>query len=245
MELSQAWLTSFVCSFFRGLGVAALLPFGSAFEGALHRVIIAAGVGLLFADGQAATPPLSLAGACGDFLVGLALGMPWMLCTELGGMLGELFDAGRGQTIGALYDPLSGVYQSQMCLCLRLLVWASVLAAGALEVVLSSLQESLALIPQGARMIGQGLEFGSRLMTLLSRSFGGMLSLYLPFALLFLLVDAAAGFAAKVLPQAGLCSESFQVKSWLGLLLLCALGWGEWPAELVSLSQSWLQMAFR
>ena len=139
-------------------------------------------------------------------------------------MLGELFDAGRGQGIALAYDPLTDLQQSQLAAGLRPLLLAALLFAGGAEAMLGALERSFALVPGGGFPAAGAERLGLTLLSLVGAAFAAVLQVFLPFALLFFAADTAMGFVGKVLPGAGLFAEAFQLKTYLGLALLPSPG---------------------
>ena len=154
-------------------------------------------------------------------------------------MLGELFDAGRGQNMAGAYDPLAEVHQAQTGIGLRLLVWAVLLLGGAGEELLESLGRSFSLVRGGGFDFAGAAPLGLGLLRLMAAVFGGIVRLFLPFAALFFAVDAAIGFVSKLVPAGTFCGEAFQLKTCLGLVILIALVKTRWPAAAFAFSRAW------
>ncbi|NLF24902.1 MAG: flagellar biosynthetic protein FliR [Deltaproteobacteria bacterium] len=236
--LSENWLAGFWAAFFRSLGVLALLPFGSVLESCLRRVMFALVLGALLASFAGGSSSDGLVALSANFLVGVLVGLPFAIAVEAGGMLGELFDSGRGQNLASFYDPLSDIQQSQLAVCSKLMVWATLLISGALERVVLTLKQSFAILPCSEDLLTRLPEIGMRLLIVLDFAFTGTVALFLPLALVFLLSDCLVGGLSKILPGANFYGDSFQLKSYVGLLLLVVLVHDDWSGQLITLCTS-------
>jgi len=218
--VTEAFLDAFPSAFFRALGVIVVLPIGDKLSGIVQKVMLAAGLALLTAGSIGETHSSGIFGALGEFLIGFVISLPLALAVSAAKMWGELFDAGRGQTIGSMYDPVNGSSLSSMAFLSKHYVWVLLLITGTLDRTILSYYESFSIIGAGGFTISNLTIFSQAIMIMLGYTLVGLISFYLVFASLFLLVDCFVGLISKSVPQVSFFSESFQVKTYLGFALI-------------------------
>jgi len=205
--------------FFRALGLFALLPFEAGGSGIISRCQLALLMAVLF-RGQA--PGVGWYFLPLEFLTGLLLSLPAALFVSAGGMLGEFFDIGRGQNVVELYDPLHEGVQSLCGQAFRSLFWVLLLSTGLLPGLLAGFSQSLAVMKPAGLLSGDSQAAGGQIIRLMVVGMNRVLSALLPLAAAFFMVDAAACFLGKALPQINLQSETFLARSLLGILVIVA-----------------------
>lgn len=214
----------FLLVFARTLGLCAVLPFerigngGFIFRFSLSFLIAF----LLWPTLQSSTAELLFPALIGEFLIGALIAAPGALLVECGSMCGELFDSGRGQTIGSILDPASQAAHSYTAFLGRevCIVWLFV--SGAFESLVISLQESLRVFPPNTLSLSTYQQLGIELSRCLSSSVIGVMGAIIPFAFLFMSVEITAALIGKVAPVS-LSGEAFIAKSTLGSLALISL----------------------
>lgn len=213
----------FVPVFFRALGIVAFLPLGLDMSGLMKKFTLACGLSLYVMNASHQLATLEWQALPLEFLIGLVIAFPALMLVEAGGMFGELFEVGRGQNIAQLYDPLSFTQSAIMAQFGRYFVIATIVAAGLLERTLFAFEKTLQIIPP-TTFASTGLQrLAMDLISLEANYICGMFQSFLPIALTFWVVDVSMGLIGKALPQVGLQSESFQIKSLLGFLSLLGL----------------------
>ena len=222
--------------FLRAAGLCALLPLGHGFQ-PIRKTALALGLTLLAAAcSTAGAAQMSVVLTPGmlvtELAVGAGLSIAAGLTIEAAGMLGELIDSGRGQAMASFYDPLSAAPSTGMMMLMRSYGLALLLLGGGAEALLRAFLESTELIPPGSGCRILFSEQGClQLLTVLWGFLSAVVWLYLPFAVLFFLIDGACGVAAKLLPRLALTQEAFQIKSLAALGALLVLN--EFEAALV------------
>jgi len=218
--VTEAFLNAFPSAFFRALGLIAVLPIGDKLSGVIQKLLLAAGLALLSAGSIESSGLHGVFGAVGEFLIGFVISIPLALAVSAAKMWGELFDAGRGQTIGSMYDPVNGSSLSSMAFLAKHYVWVLLLITGTLDRTIFSYYESFSIISPGEFAMANLSAFSQGIIIMLGYTLIGLISLYLVFAALFLLIDCFVGLISKSVPQVSFFSESFQVKTYLGFLLI-------------------------
>jgi len=224
----EAIILGYVPAFLRLLGFLTLVPPGFELLGIGRRVALAAGGALLLATpaAEASSGPDLLF----EWLAGVAVGIPAALVCELSSWCGELFDAARGDTIGAILEPASGTHHPACGALLGQLVWGWLAVSGLLTTCVIALHRSFLVVPPGEVLREGAAVVGERLLLVAAELGAVLLFLLLPLAAVLLVVDLLGGLLARVVPGLGLPGELFLIKSALGgLLLLGSLGWS--PAQ--------------
>jgi type III secretory pathway component EscT len=229
----------FVLGFFRAMGLLVNIPLGSSSLSAAMRFGCAALLSILGLSLSSDARELSYLHIGAEFLIGFCLGLPAGLLLSGAAMFGELFDTGRGQSIGSLYDPFSASHDSQLAVMFRQFTWAYILFLGGGEILIGDYLESLHSVTLGAPFeTNELLKLGAIMVTSTCACLSGVLSAYLPCAALFLMLDLGLGFLGKLLPQHNFASESFILKSGLGAAIL----WGMWRLDLAHSASALLQV---
>ena len=162
----------------------------------------------------------STAAYLGEFLIGVLLAVPAALVLSGAAMFGELFDITRGATLGQFYDPSFESSVPTMGLLLRQLSWLLLLLLGFMETLLGGLVASFNIVPAASFPAMDLVRVGYELMAFTGAILVQLISLFLPFGVLFLLISLAVGYLGKVLPQVALHGESFALKTALGFWML-------------------------
>jgi flagellar biosynthesis protein FliR len=162
----------------------------------------------------------SLSSGCAEVFIGALLGFPLLLLYQGARMFGEFFDAGRGQTIGAFYDPLSGVSGQLMAECIGRWVCAELLVVGLLPQFVEVLFISSDVVPPGTLSLDQLFAFPTLVMRSFVHSYTIAMLVFLLVGGGFLLVDLFSGFVSRLLPRFHIHGEIFLVRSLLGFVLL-------------------------
>lgn len=240
MRVEDISLAALILIFFRAVGFLALLPLGDRLGGSVRKIVLALMLAFVCIGNADQKVVVSGFGVVTEFLVGLVLCLPCALLINCSEMLGEMFDTGRGQTIGSIYDPLTGSSSSVMSRFARYYVWAVLLAAGGFEYLIGGFAASFQVLPVASLPFDALAAFGGRMMSLILQMLSGLLIVYLSWAILYLLVDTAAAFWARVMPQVPFFSEVFQLKSYLAFAALIILtNYGEIGGLLIRLAVPW------
>lgn len=205
--------------FLRSLSVFAVLPLGFDLVSIMLRISLAALTALALGDAAQPAGHLTLADVLGDLFIGFLIALPAALLYHGAEWFGEIFDTLRGQTTGSLADPFhhSATISAQLCASA---LWCVLLTSGLLNQIISALPASFGLCPQGSDVFVRTPEAALNLILYLGEICAGIMRFCLPICFVFLAVESAFGFAAKLLPGASLCGEIFLVKLCLGFLLL-------------------------
>jgi flagellar biosynthesis protein FliR len=159
-----------------------------------------------------------------ELLLGALIGLPLLLVVQAGKMFGELFDAGRGQSIGTQYDPVSSMSSQVMSKCIGSWLVATLLFLGLLPQILMTLQQSFLAINPGSMSLFDLARSHRSVVELVILSLTFAFSVYVPCALLFLIVDLFAGFVSRLLPKFAIHGETFLVRTVVGFLMLMSSG---------------------
>lgn len=219
-EYSPAWLYGAALASLRALGMLVLIPLSGVPAIAQLRLAMAIGLGVLIAPSAPLLATFSGAAAVMEFVLGLCIAAPVALALSAVSMWSELGEGMRGQTLGAILDPLSEQQEPSMSVLMRLLAWVTLLGAGVGGQLVSTLYRSTAVLPVGSLGLPQLAATSVYIAraTLECLEFLSMLALPLAFAAL--LVELGLGWIGKAQPQIALTHESFVIKS---ALLVCLL----------------------
>jgi flagellar biosynthesis protein FliR len=205
--------------FARSLGMLAIIPL--SFD--LFSIFLRIAFSLLVAislNGYAPFSPESSWGVlAGNFIAGVALGLPSALLVHGAEWFGETFDSARGQSIGSVIDPFhqSSTAMAQLCGSAG---WAIVLLGGFVPNSLIALAESFRVLPITENILMNSAGLGQNIFHLLAIFLDGAARVALPLATLFVMIEFLCGVLAKLVPGASLASESFQLKFWIGFLVV-------------------------
>jgi flagellar biosynthetic protein FliR len=158
--------------------------------------------------------------AAAELGLGLMLGLPSILVLQASRMWGEMFDTGRGQSLGAMYDPLSGTSSQVMSQCIGSWVTAALLLMGLLPNLILSLASSLLLIAPGTVTVQRIASLASVILNTVGTSLTFGMMIYLPLGLSFLIVDIFGGFVSRLLPRFAIHAESFAARTVVGFAVL-------------------------
>lgn len=210
--------------FFRAFGLLVILPLGEGIFEPMKRAFYALGLALIFFQFDVSSGVSGELYFVTEFLIGLSLALPLRLVIESASMWGELFDTGRGQNIGAAYDPFLNQSTSSIGLVLGKLTWVHLLYLGILEEIVLAYGKSLSLLTPGQSFFSLSwFTFGTKLLLMVTTMLNGLILFFLPLAIFYFLVDFSMGIIGKAVPQIHLYSEAFQLKSYLAILSLIAL----------------------
>lgn len=234
--MSDNFVFSLIAGFVRGIGLISILPLGGDMLGLANRFFIGVGLGLLAASNSSVTLQLSAFGLLIEFCIGFAIALPCALTLACAEGFGEFFDVGRGETVGNQYDPLNGVSVSQHALLFKMFVWAVLVFSGVLDNLLGLFVKSLTQVPLISLSGNQFILLSKSVMQVSISSSIGLFKCFLPLGLLFLVIDQMVGFVSKMFPAFSLSSESFQLKSIMGMLVLISAYNLDWSSFLSSAS---------
>ena len=211
-----------VAAFLRACGMLFFLPWDSQQLSGPMRALIACVCALLAPPGELIGDRPMLIILTFEFVIGACLALPVALVVEGAAFVGELFDSLRGQTIATVHAPLSGV-QSVSAAAASQVTFAVVLAGGGLLALTRSYFGSFTAFPAGGVELAFVQERAYLFLLQCCATFGAMLTLVAPLALLGLLVDVGVGYLGKIAPQASFQGEAFLLKTALGLLVVGVL----------------------
>lgn len=202
----------------RCFGLLLSLPVGDSIQ-PLPRLLLAVGLGWclmpIASPSAAAIAPLACAW---EFVLGLLIGAPLRFVSDAAEMFGELIDSARGQTIGAVVDPLNGQSPSDLAAVCRTGAIGLALWLGALDVLVRSLAHSFEIFPAGSWL--RGVEGADAL----ARWGLGVVGISLRVAAIFfgafVMVDLVAGIAARLLKGVQFVTASSIAKAALTFVLL-------------------------
>ena len=234
-EELTAYVYGLLCAYARAWGMLLVLPLGERGIGFARKSLLALGLAIL-ADGSAPPPAgNSVLWAAREAAIGMVLGLPCACVVTLAGMLGELFDVMRGQSIAPIFDPIQESQESISAVLLRQLTWVELLCLGIFEQLIGQYQRSFSILGVGSALSS---ELTARFLSLLLQASAQAFVLFVPFAALFFIIEMMLGFVSKAVPAVGLWSEALQLKSYLGYALML-LAWqaGVLDAQLSLVSQ--------
>ena len=155
-----------------------------------------------------------------EFLLGLILILPALMIVNVAELLGELYDFARGQTLASAYDPTLGQSISSSAQLFRQIATIFLLTAPGLGITLGSYFHSLDYLPKADLLLAQSAAVGEWAIRYICLWLSLLARTALPLTFVFLSVDLALGFIARVLPSLSVATEGFVLKSALGLVLL-------------------------
>lgn len=216
----------------RALGALAVLPFPNGTFPAQLRFLFGGLLGAVIATRWCAQggaeAHFSLGASVFEFVLGSIIALPAALVVSGAGMLGELFDAGRGQSIGSFYDPLIETQDSLSAALHRNLVWTVLLVGGFGEDLAAQMVRSADLFPLGLTDTVSLAHLTRGLVVFLNTGLMRVFTMFLPIAFLYLAIDVALGFIGKIVPNVINSNEAFVLKSAAGMALL----WLAWRSGL-------------
>lgn len=225
MNLSDGYsiLAAITALSVRALGMICFLPLGEEHGAVITKLCLAFVIGWFFLGTVEVSESLSLYLLVLEFFVGLFVGLPVSIFVSLASMCGELFDSGRGQTMGSIYDPFSYVSLSLTSGLCRYLLWALFLAHSLLSVLFSQLAESYRLLPPGTLSVGTFSLLGYTLLLSIGKMIGLCFFYYLPLGVIFLLVDIGIALISRILPHGNIQGESYFLKNLCAYFVLINL----------------------
>lgn len=224
MEDLHALINNFNPVFLRACGMMAVLPFGGDSFAQILRVSLAAGIALIYGPYVTSYEGAGVVALIAEFILGVIIALPTAITVSLAEMMGELLDNGRGQSLARLYDPNSGQDSHSVLSVLgKWWVWGVILSLGALEANLVALISSFNFIPSRGFNINNFSEIGLNLLTIVSTMLVNFLLAFMPFAILFLVIDLAFGFFSRLVSNLSTSGESFMVKTIATSIIILAL----------------------
>lgn len=236
--------------FTRALGVVFFLPLGKGLSDMFVRVGFALTIAFSFQHIVHSDVSTSMYAYMYEFLVGVFLSLPFVFVIEVGAIVGDVIDTGRGMSIAQFYDASFEGQQGVLPRLFRHVFWIALLCAGGLRLLCETLANSYHFLPaiavtSGYKGIGDLLVMVPVVLSFMTQALTHALVLSLPFALLFLCLDLLLGFIGKILPQIHLLQESFLVKtlvSFMALYLLIEYGFGSSLQQFLKHYPTWVGM---
>ena len=223
MNVEQLSFNSFMIVYARCFGAFLLLPMLLATGNRTLNFIISLVAAIVLYKADFAAYDANLLMLPFEVLIGFIIGFPVALLVSAGTMFGELFESGRGQTLAGFYDPNTSLPVQPAGKLMGSLVWVIILGLGGLELIIKGLSASFISVPISSFEMTNLTVLGQGILSTTGYVFVGVLTLFIPVAGLFLLTDLAIGFLSKLVPQLILFSESFQIKSCIGLIFFLCL----------------------
>jgi type III secretion protein T len=153
--------------------------------------------------------------------LGLVMGVPFWAAEAAG----DILDLQRGSTMGTLIDPMMTHETSATGTLLAVIMITLYLAAGGLELTLTSLYDSYELWPVDRLFPVFSKEAGAVFLELLNRTLSMALTLVFPLIVSLLLSDVVLAFIARAAPHLNVFTLSLIVKTLvfsLVFVLYCA-----------------------
>ena len=194
--------SSILLSFFiRVFVVVMTLPLGGSVK-FIPRVLLAVGLTLGLAPSLSHTgtniSPSWAAQIVTEVTLGILVTLPIRLFVEGAHTLGELVDTARGQTIGAIQDPLNGPGGSDLAAIFKLAALTSTLYFGGMHLLVEAIVQSVSGFPPGpATNLFDVFEHGVPIKLLLA-PLSATCSLAVLWILPFVAVDLFAALAHRV-----------------------------------------------
>lgn len=156
-----------------------------------------------------------------ETLIGLAMGFSVKLVFSGIEMAGDLIDFQVGYSIGAVYDPTSGVMSSYYG---KLFYWLGIMVFFLLDlhhILLKSLMSSFTvMLPGELGFAGFNLE---GLLYLFSNSFKIAFSLAAPMLIVLLVTDIVMGLISRTVPQINVFMLGMPLKALIGMVIFLFL----------------------
>lgn len=218
--MSLDFLNLLLSCFARALGMLAILPIATFFTGFFTRSTLAFILALICALDYKQQVDSTLLNIVLNFCVGVMLSMPARLVVVSFEAYGEFLDAGRGQTIAAVYNPMTESPSSQTSTILSSLSWSVLVYLGYLIILFQSYFQSFKILHPGINSFQFISNSATQIFLCLNLVVQASILHYLPLAAVFLGIDVIFAFCSKSLNNTHLYSENFQLKTYLSLLLL-------------------------
>ncbi len=152
-----------------------------------------------------------------ETLIGLAMGFSAKLIFTGIEMAGTLIDFQVGYSIGAVYDPMSGVTSSYYG---RLFYWMGIMVFFLMDLhhlLIKSLMNSFTVMAPGE--LGFGSFHLEGLLYMFSYSFKIAFSIAAPMIVVLLVTDIVMGLISRTVPQINVFMLGMPLKSLLGMIL--------------------------
>lgn len=218
--------TILVPLFIRVFVVVVTLPLGGSVK-FIPRVLLAVGLTLgLTPSVPHRSPILEIAWAAQlttEVTLGLLITLPIRLFVEGAHTLGELLDTARGQTIGAVQDPLNGPTGSDLAAIFKIAALTATLYFGGMHLLIEALSQSVAGFPPGPGTNLIGL-FGKGIPTqLLLAPLSATCSLGVLWVLPFIAVDLFAALAHRLCQALSFSQATLLLKGVVTFILIAIL----------------------
>jgi len=164
---------------------------------------------------------LFILGIMREVLIGLAMGFSAKLIFSAVEMAGSFIDFQVGYSMGAVYDPMSGVTSSYYG---KLFYWMSIMVFFMLDfhhALIRSLMDSFSVAVPGAVGFG-GLNLQG-ILYLFSYSFKIAFSIAAPMVIVLLVIDIVMGLISRSVPQINVFMLGMPLKSLLGMVMFLLL----------------------
>jgi type III secretion protein T len=148
-----------------------------------------------------------------EFVVGLMLGLVMGVPFWAAEAAGDILDLQRGSSMGTLIDPMMTHETSATGTLLTIVMMTIYLAAGGLEVTLSSLYDSYSLWPVDNLLPALSKEAAAIFLELLDRTISMALALVFPLIVSLLLSDVVLALLARASPHLNVFALSLIVKT--------------------------------
>lgn len=133
-----------------------------------------------------------------EVMLALVISLPTRLFVEGASMVGELIDTARGQTIGAVQDPLNGPAGSDLGVVMRIGALTAAIQFGILDAVVYALYESVRAFPPGSDLFDSISIGGSIAASTISGPLSASFSLALLWIIPFIVIDLFSGVAHRL-----------------------------------------------
>ena len=156
-----------------------------------------------------------------EVIIGLTMGFAAKLIFSAVEMAGQFIDFQVGYSMGAVYDPMSGVTSSYYG---KLFYWMSIMVFFMLDfhhALIRSLMDSFSVAVPGAVGFG-GLNLQG-ILYLFSYSFKIAFSIAAPMVIVLLVIDIVMGLISRSVPQINVFMLGMPLKSLLGMVMFLLL----------------------
>ena len=222
-------LQLYLLIFFRSFGFFLILPFLEAGAGVFLKAILSLLTAFIFWPTMTQVVDMSdiTALTCiQEIIIGTILGTSILLPIIAAEIFGDIFDTGRGMTLGQIVDPFNGAQLSYTSFLTKWFFITLFFTSGGLMILLNLLRESFKIIPCGAVDGGAIQSLATNLLKIIPYTMSAVFSLGLIAMFLYIAVELVFLFLSKVIPNLSFQSEAFFLKSVLGYgMLYIALQW--------------------
>ena len=124
----------------------------------------------------------------------------------------------QGQSISQIYDPTTNTSPTPSSLLFQYGIFSLLLASNIITVGVEILALSFNKIPSVDVILDAGVALN--LSKLLILGLSSIFSFFIPLALIFFTIEVLFGFLGQAVPKLSLMSDSFQIKSLFGILII-------------------------